>query len=262
MTASFDHVALEYDTLFTHSEIGKRQRNIVYQFLESNLHRWHSIFEINCGTGEDAIFFAQKGKQITATDISKKMIETAQKKAAALALDGLQFEQLDSTRIKSYPTGKKYDLIFSNFGGLNCLNPEELKTFLSTAQKKILNSHGSIVMVLMSKGSIWESLFYLKKLDFKKAFRRMTNKALPVNVEGKQVATYYYNPSFFKPLLSTFHIQHIQTVGFFLPPSYLEDYFKRKPKLLSSLFWLENKLSKLSFLAGFSDHYLIELKAR
>lgn len=262
MTASFDHVALEYDTVFTHSAIGKRQRHLVYQFLESNLHRWHSIFEINCGTGEDAIFFAQKGKEIIATDISQNMIETAEKKASPLFLTNLKFQELDINNIQSFPTDKKYDLLFSNFGGLNCLNPDELKIFLSAVQKRILNTNGSIVMVLMSKGSIWESLFYLKKLNFKKAFRRMTNKALEVNVEGKAVATNYYNPSFFKSLQKEFHLKQIQTVGFFLPPSYLEDYFKRKPKLLNTLFWLEKKCSKLSFLAGFSDHYLIELQAR
>lgn len=262
MVSHFDFAAAGYDTEFTHSAIGKRQRQMVYDFLESRLGLWNEILEINCGTGEDALWFANKGKQIIATDISSEMIKTAQAKADACHVKNIEFKTLDINEIDTLDSSKKYDLIFSNFGGLNCLGGEELPDFLKSARDKLLSDNGSIIMVVMSKGSIWESLFYLRKLNFKKAFRRNTNKALLVNVNGQNVPTYYYNPSFFKKVKESFSVEAIQNIAFFLPPSYLEPIFAKRPGLLNFLFRLERKFCKLSFLAGFADHYLIELKPR
>lgn len=258
----FDFAAAGYDTEFTHSAIGKRQRQMVYGFLESRLDLWNEILEINCGTGEDALWFANNGKQIIATDISSEMIKTAKAKAELRNTANIEFKTLDITKINTLDSSKKYDLIFSNFGGLNCLSPDELIAFLETARDKLLAGNGSIVMVIMSKGSIWESLFYLRKLNLRKAFRRNTNRALLVNVNGQNVPTYYYNPSFFKKVKESFIIEAIQNVAFFLPPSYLEPIFAKRPGLLNFFFRLERKFCKLSFLAGFADHYLIELKPR
>jgi SAM-dependent methyltransferase len=262
MDSFFDHIAAEYDAAFTHTEIGLKQRAMVYSSLEKKLPLWNRIFEVNCGTGEDAIWFGQKGKSVLATDISKEMVKTAAAKLNQVVGNLVEFRQLDVNHVSKLEIQEKYDLIFSNFGGLNCLNHEELKTFLHNSKKTILTKTGSIVLVLMSKGSIWESLFYLRKLNFKKAFRRNTNNALEVNVNGTKVPTYYYNPSFFKALNRDFQIETIQTVGFFLPPSYLEPIFKNKPKLLRFLLALEKRFRKISMLASFSDHYLIELKPR
>lgn len=235
---------------------------MVYNFLETRLDLWNVILEVNCGTGEDALWFAGKGKQILATDISSEMIKTAQAKADACNAKNIDFKTLDITEINTLDSNKKYDLIFSNFGGLNCLDGEELLAFLETARDKLLSHEGRIVMVVMSKGSIWESLFYLRKLNLRKAFRRNTNSALLVNVNGQNVPTYYYNPSFFKKVKQSFSVEAIQNVAFFLPPSYLEPIFAKRPELLNFLSRMERRFCKLSFLAGFADHYLIELKPR
>ena len=262
MDSYFDTAAQNYDEVFTFSEIGIRQRQMVYSFLKPRLEKWSNIFEVNCGTGEDAIWFAQKGKTVLATDISKAMIEHAQAKIQANAALNLQFKIGDVKDADNLPQGNLYDLVFSNFGGLNCLDPNELVQFLKLVKQKVLHQNGTIVLVLMSKGSIWESLFFIRKLQFKKAFRRWTNKALAVNVDGIEVPTYYYNPSFFNKLKDDFSISAIQTIGFFLPPSYLEPIFKRRIKILDLLYQWECHIKNTKRLAGFSDHYLIELKPR
>lgn len=262
MDSYFDHVAAVYDKEFTHTEIGKKQRQIVYEFLEPRLQTWNDILEVNCGTGEDALWLAQNGRQVLATDISKEMIRIAAQKLTAGGPEAPRFRQLDVRQLEELGTEQRYDLVFSNFGGLNCLDPQQLHSFLRTARQNLLRENGSIVLVLMSKGSIWETLFYLRKLDFRKAFRRYTNKALQVNVNGIAVPTWYYNPSFFRSLGEEFRVATVQTVGFLLPPSYLEPVFARYPRLLQALFSWERRLKNIAVLAGYSDHYLIELRPK
>ena len=82
MTESFDISAPLYDDVFTNSHIGKLQRKLVYSFLKKNLPKNQNleILEINCGTGHDAIWLANQGHQIIATDISSEMISVAKAK--------------------------------------------------------------------------------------------------------------------------------------------------------------------------------------
>lgn len=264
MKKDFDHIAKNYDIDFTHSEIGKLQRKSVYKYLEK-LPNKLNILELNCGTGEDAIWFASKGNTVLATDISEEMIKVA--KAKTKGIDNIKIKQLDIKNVHvilSNPeiSGEKpqFDLIFSNFGGLNCLNKQELQDFFVSVSK-LLSENGKIILVIMPKNTLWESLYFLLKGHFKNVFRRNTNKGINVNIEGKDVKTWYFNPSEIKKLGNeSFKLVKTRPIGFFLPPSYLEKYFKKHKRFLSILDTLEKQINKFGFLARFSDHYLIELK--
>jgi SAM-dependent methyltransferase len=75
----FDSEALIYDQNFTYSKIGKAQREIVWTHL-SNLIKYakiKSVLEVNCGTGEDALFLNKKEISVLPTDVSEKMVELA-----------------------------------------------------------------------------------------------------------------------------------------------------------------------------------------
>ncbi|NNJ54292.1 MAG: class I SAM-dependent methyltransferase, partial [Ignavibacteriaceae bacterium] len=72
MNSAFDSVAENYDATFTQTKIGKAQREIVWGYLESVLIDKDNlkILELNCGTGEDAVWFSKKGHTVLATDVS------------------------------------------------------------------------------------------------------------------------------------------------------------------------------------------------
>jgi ubiquinone/menaquinone biosynthesis C-methylase UbiE len=86
--SNFDSAANQYDSDFTHTEIGKMQRRGVYHFLNKKTLTPNSIsiLEINCGTGEDAIWFSKKGHTISATDASSGMIDVAKQKSKAAGI--------------------------------------------------------------------------------------------------------------------------------------------------------------------------------
>ncbi len=264
MEAAFDKAAVEYDSVFTYSKIGSYLRQKVWNYLEKNLHanKKLDVLELNCGTGEDAIYFAKNGNTVLATDISNSMINLAKKKADASYYGSkINFIRLDIAELDPALFNKKFDLVFSNFGGLNCISPEVLGSITGNI-RKVLNEDGRFICVVMSKYCLWEILFYLFKTDAGKSFRRIKNNFLEVNLNGSIVKTYYYSPSDIKNLFKKgFQVYKVVPIGFFLPPTYLGNYFGKKEKILSLLNKLENLVERFSFTSRFADHFLIDIKA-
>lgn len=258
MEASFDKAAVNYDTIFTNSEIGKLQRNLVYKQLSKQLGSVHHVLEINCGTGEDAIWLAKQNFKVTATDISPKMIEEAKNKES---LDNLDFEVADINSISISFPNNNFDLIFSNFGGLNCLTETELQGFFKNSGS-LLSEKGKMTLVIMPKNTIWEQFYFLAKAQFSKAFRRKKEFAI-ADVDGEKVPTYYYNPKDIVNLAKhDFELIDHKPIGFFVPPSFLEPFFKNKKGLLQFLNRLESEIRNWSFLSKYADHYIITLQKR
>ena len=265
MNAAFDHIAHDYDQTFTHTAVGMAQRKLVWNYLEKVLFgkRRLNILELNCGTGQDAIWLAKKGHQVLATDIAKKMIEQVEIKAIREnLLDKLSFQTIDIRMIDNNLSQQKFDLVFSNFGGFNCLSKEDLAFFFQSKLPKLLKPNGRFVGVLMPKFCLWESAYFLVKLNFKDVFRRLSPNPIEANLgNGAYIKTWYYSPNDIKQLLpDKYKNAHKQPIGFFLPPSYLNTAFEKRKLALSVLEKLENWVAKVPFLAKMSDHFLIEIQ--
>ncbi len=256
----FDAAAIDYDTDFTYSEIGKMQRACVYTFLEKNILSATpiSILEINCGTGEDAIWLANKGNLVVATDGSSNMIEVARKKIPVLNMGSVSFEQAAFSELKSKYKHKKFDLLFSNFGGLNCVSEMELKNLFYDFSN-MLSPNGKLVLVIMGRKCLWERFYFLLKGKNQSAFRRSSRTAVPAHL-GQNVmqATYYYSPTEIKKMIpNTLLYKTSKPIGIAIPPSYLEPFFKTKKTFLKLLEAKEKLLNNFSFLSNYADHYLI-----
>ncbi|WP_400076072.1 class I SAM-dependent methyltransferase [Winogradskyella sp. R77965] len=260
MLNEFDIASSNYDTAFTFSNIGKAQRSIVFKYLGSIISTDErlSILELNCGTGEDAIHFAKLGHNVLATDISEGMIKVAKAKANS---KNLIFKTQDINSINENSFDKKFDFIFSNFGGFNCLSKTEIDLFFKTATK-LLNPKGKIVLVIMPKYCLWEQFYFSLKGNFKAAKRRKTDDSIIANVEGVDVKTWYYNSEEIVSLTETqYTINTIKPIGIAIPPSYLENSFLSKRPFLS-IFKRIDTLITGSFWAKYADHFLIELQKK
>jgi ubiquinone/menaquinone biosynthesis C-methylase UbiE len=257
MQNDFDIASISYDETFTNTSIGKAQRMQVYRQLNTVIHqkkRLH-ILELNCGTGEDANYFIKLKHTITATDISSKMIAVAKDK---FKNKDINFYQLDINQLHQQTFTNNFDLIFSNFGGFNCLSKNEIATFFLSANK-ILNTEGKIALVIMPKHTIWEKIYFFLKGDFKKANRRNTNYSIEANVDGTAVKTWYFNPKEMVEIAKEFSVKKIKPVGFFVPPSYLQSSLLGNKTVVLFLSFLD-RLFPFSFLAKYADHYYIELQ--
>ena len=265
MAVPFDHIASTYDSVFTQSSIGQLQRKQVWQYVEKVIPKLKGfeMLELNCGTGEDAILFGERGFNIVATDISGEMLKVTQKKAEQYSMQHrISSHYLDLESFNETLFDKKFDLVFSNFGGLNCINPESLKKLLDKLPL-ILNPGGRFVGVIMPKFCAWETVFFLLRLQFQKAFRRWTSGEVITDLQGVPVKTWYYHPSQIKRWSrKKFKVLSIKPVGIALPPSYLEKFFTLKQHWLLRLSRFEKKFSQSSLFSGMSDHFVIDLQLK
>lgn len=251
----FNDAAKSYDEVFTNSCIGKLQRDRVYHYLDDIgfFNERKKIFEINCGTGYDAEQFSKKGHTVVATDGSSEMIAYAKKNR----LKSIDFHQLDFNEITHNEAFLKSEVLFSNFGGLNCIDAVTLKKLVNNVSE-VQKKKGLIILVIMPEYCLIETVYLGLKGQFGKLFRRKTKEGVLINVEGSSVRTFYHSPRFVKGLLEKeYKIKKIRPIATFLPPSYLESFFSRQVWLLNILYKLEKITGRFSFLARISDHYII-----
>jgi len=265
MREAFDHIATAYDEVFTTSATGQLQRDHVRGYLTGVMPQMKgsSILELNCGTGEDAVWFGIRGFDVVATDISPEMLKVTQKKAQQFSLEQyISTQRLDVNSFGDAVFSRKFDLVFSNFGGLNCIDPETMSRFFHELPN-ILNPGGRFIGVIMPKFCTWETLFFLYKLQFGQAFRRLTSKAVMANLHGVSLKTWYYRPSDIQERsLGNFKLVGLRPLGIVLPPSYLENFFRSRRGWLGRLNVLEKRMSGAPVFSGMADHFIIDLELR
>src|SRR3989344_3224858 len=211
---SFDTYSNVYDDDFTFSPIGKMQRQRVRYFLEKHLKNVQKILEVNCSTGEDARWFASKGISITASDISHGMIEVCKSKK----ISGADFLECDSRKISSTFSDKNFDLIFSNFGGLNCLDSKEIQQFLFDSSS-LLNTNGILAAVVMGRKCGWERMYFKRKKD-PRLNRRYSKTGIETVIDDQKFLTHYYTPEeFYNSGKEYFNLRSCKPIGLFVPPS-------------------------------------------
>lgn len=254
----FDSSAHNYDVDFTQTPIGIMQRNRVYKYLLPLLSSQTKLLEINCGTGHDAINLAPKVSSVLATDLSQSMIEVAKKKVMESKLTNIDFNCADINLLHKSLDGS-FDLLLSNFGGLNCLSENELKSFSKNISSHI-SKNGLLVLVIMARKCWLENLWYLLKKD-DRFQRRKTTTGLLTKINNSTFRTYYYSPKEIRSIFGPhFLIKKVRPVGLFIPPSYLNSFFKNKKWALNVLNFLEAVFGSFSFLSNYADHYIITLE--
>ncbi|MBK7389464.1 MAG: radical SAM protein [Bacteroidetes bacterium] len=258
---AFDVMASNYDSDFTFTQTGELQRNRVHAYLlkEAPPAIFKNVLEVNCGTGYDAFWMVDKGYHVLATDASAQMIAKCQQKKTAQ--HRVEFIQTPFQELQKMETGK-YDVIFSNFGGLNCAQPNDLKK-MAAEFHRLLRPGGKLIAVIMGRKCIIERLYFLFKNDTAKRNRRKSFHPVKANVAGEMIDIWYYSPKEFAYYMAPFfELSAYKPIGLFLPPSYLDKNLKKIPGVLPIL----NQLEKLSTIhsgwSDYADHYLIDLTKR
>lgn len=256
--SSFDRLASSYDEIFTHSSIGRLQRSIVHDYISTALD-WpvdHAL-EMGCGTGEDLLYFESRARHIDAFDLSNEMIHIARNKIRH-SQSSIQVFQKDLRNWISETHLKQYDLIFSNFGVLNCLDPPCFQNLHAKCSISV-GPGGSVILIVMPTQCVMEKLYFLSKGKWSEINRRSKYQGSEVLLEGNPQPTWYYDPGFIRRQFSNFKTVKILPVGLAIPPSYLQNYFDRKPKWLNNLQHLDKRMRKWNQLSRFADHFLIHL---
>jgi ubiquinone/menaquinone biosynthesis C-methylase UbiE len=258
---AFNRQSVIFDEQYASNSIIQYKRNRVRKHLIQYLKPRSNILELNAGTGDDAIFFAQQGHHVHATDISRGMQKELIEKVAARQLTALVSNELCSYTMLDTLTNKgPYDCIFSNFAGLNCTG--ELQLVLNSFDN-LLKPEGVVVLVILPKFCLWESLLVLKG-KFKTATRRFfSSKGRLANIEGYSFTCWYYSPTFITSRLKEkFKLLEIEGLCTVVPPSYIENFAKKYPKAFSYLCKMENRLKNKWPWKYIGDYYIISLRKK
>jgi len=258
--APFDNIASTYDNEFSKTLIGQMQRSCIYSQIEPylNKHKALKILELNCGTGIDARWMASLGHHVIATDASSGMIDFA--KLQNENLDNPIFQKLSFNQIEASMFEGKFDMIFSNFAGLNCANKEELQQ-LNGRLKEMLNANGKLYFVLLGKYSWMEKLYFFIKGDKVRINRRLRMDKAQLGVD-LYVNTWCYTSKEFSEIFADFIIVKERPIGLFIPPSYLEPLLHKNRLFIPIVKWLEKAFGSLSFFANYGDHIFLEFKLK
>ena len=262
--SAFDFLAPGYDTSFSRSNTGLQQRMAGRRRLGEFLSGKGQlrILEINCGTGDDALWLGSLGHEVIATDQSETMIREARQKAALSGENQVDFRVCRFGDLEETFRGSRFDLIFSNFAGLNCVSPEELSR-LGPQFDGLLQPDGRFVAVLFGKYCWMEAFYFLSKTDIRNAFRRWGLREVPVRLgEAVFQPVYYYPVSHFVRMLGGFRLVEKYPVGLFIPPSYLEGFVQRHQGLFRLLIKLEKIMGRFRAGSELADHVYIHLKKK
>lgn len=256
---AFSRQAPVFDELYSTNTIVNYKRERVRRHVLQFLAPGSSILELNAGTGEDAIFFAGNGFSVHATDISDGMQRQLEYKVDASGLRRMISNELCSfTQLKQLKNKGPFDMVFSNFAGLNC-TAELDKVLLSLAG--LLKPGGVATLVILPQFCLWETLLMFKG-KFRTAFRRFfSSNGRVAHLEGTYFRCWYYNPSYVvKTLQGTFTLLDMEGLCCLVPPSYIEYFAEKYPRVYSFLKAKEDKLKSRWPWRLIGDYYIISLR--
>jgi len=258
---AFDQQAALFDELYANNALIQYKRDRVRKHAGALMAPGSMILELNAGTGEDALYFARQGHRVHATDISSGMLAVLNRKVQAMGYAGqvtqesCAFNRLDQLNQKG-----PYDMIFSNFAGLNCC--ADLRETLDSCQR-LLKSGGLLTMVIMPAFCLWETLLFFRG-RCRTALRRWGSRGgVSAHIEGQYFRCWYHRPQdIIRHLEGSFDLLALEGLCSIVPPSYLEHFDQKYPRLYRFLQQQEWRYKSSWPWKLIGDYYIISFRKR
>jgi ubiquinone/menaquinone biosynthesis C-methylase UbiE len=257
INAAFSKQSSHFDEDDCSNPILRLWRQRIYTHVETFLKPNSRILELNAGTGIDAIYFAKQGHRVHATDLSDGMISTLQRKIDQLSLSDkitiqqVSFEDLDGVK-------EKFDFLFSNFGGLNCM--DDLKK-VTRHISGLLNPNGILTFVIMPRLCPWEWLWAFKG-KFKNAFRRFNSKGADTHLEGHHFTTYYFSLRQIQKSMGDLNLLKVESLGCISPPPSATKFVQTFPRFTKFLNQLDVVFSNKFPFDRWGDHLIVTFQKK
>jgi ubiquinone/menaquinone biosynthesis C-methylase UbiE len=156
----FDLLAADYDRTWTNSGAGRLQRDAVWRYLLPLFQAGDRVLDLGCGTGEDACRLVRMGVNVSALDASSAMVRIARSRGVSAEVGNIE---------TIHALNGSFDGMISNFGAMNCV-PE--LSALRAPLARLVRPGGHLVICLMSRFCLMESLSFAWQFRFRKAVRR------------------------------------------------------------------------------------------
>ncbi len=259
-SAPFDAVAARYDETFTSSKVGQAQRASVWSELARIFRSGDRVLEIGCGTGVDACFLAERGVRVVAFDSSSQMIEVATRRILDHGVQELvQPLLLRAEDINALPATEPFDGAFSNFGVLNCL--QDVRP-LARDLARLLRPGATALMCWMGPCCLWEMIWYSAQGKWDKAFRRLNKNGVTARIANEAFLRVHYPSVRFlaRTFAPEFRLRSFKGIGVAVPPSYLENWGQRHPRLFQLCERTDSSLGRCPGIRILADHVLLRFE--
>lgn len=252
-TDYFDGLSERYDEDFSFTRCGRWLRQLVRDRMDEYIPPNGRILEIGCGTGEDALYFASRGCEVTASDASPAMLDKVREKSSASPyarkIKCLAWN-LNGETPPEIAVGEPFDTVFSNFGAFNCV---ELDSDLAARLAACTKSHGHMGIVAMSRFCPWEIIWFGLRGARHNALRRLQTK----DASNAGITVHYPSHRQLADTLKPyFRLVALYGIGILLPPSFAFHTVDRWPNLFAHFFAWEYRLAHLWPFSRLNDHYL------
>lgn len=247
----FDALAPTYDVDFSDHEIAQALRKRVHQYLGTYFQVGHTIFEIGCGTGLDALKLSQQGIHIIGCDASIEMVQQTQKRLTDYPKN--QIFHGDGLRPDTLPAdvqAMQFDGCFANFGVINCIDDwQALATWLG----QHISKNGIVAFTVMSPWCLWEIAWHGIHGDFRTALRRFKQNVpfgdLTINYPSVKRLTQVFEDNFERVA--------VHPLGLILPTSDSYSVVEKHPNITRHLLQWDERLGNIQKISMFADHYCI-----
>jgi SAM-dependent methyltransferase len=256
---AFDAIATGFDPRFGAWRSVAAQRRAVRSALLQAFPAGGRILEVGGGTGEDAVFLAQRGFEVFLTDPSPAMVSVARTKLLPLGAEAAvaAAEDMESFAENYLATGGRlFDGIFSNFAPLNCvadLSP------LARALGRLLKPEAPALLVVFGTFCPGEMVTELLRGRPHLALRRCRRGEIPARLAGHEFhVVYHRRAALVRAFAPWFTLDERRGIGVTVPPSAAEPWISQHPYLLAAMESLDHVLARP--LAVLGDHILYRFR--
>lgn len=256
VTEAFDSVAETFETALE-NDITRALRQKVYQTIRSLVSPASDILDINCGIGIDAVTLAQEGFNVVGIDLAPKMIAEAKGRAGRCGVSNVEF-LVGSFEDLSLVSGRSFELVLSNFGGLNCVSSLET---VAAQVAAVVRPGGYFVAMVMPPVCLWEIVAGLARLNFRSAFRRLRRNVQAIGFHGGTFTVHYYSPRTLAAAFRRwFKVRQIMGLNIISPPPHAMRFKSNFPRLIAFLERVETTVAGLPVVRSVGDHFVMILQ--
>jgi hypothetical protein len=186
------------------------------------------------------------------------MIEHARARKAEEAPGvAADFHLLSTESLDQAPSEWRFDGVFSNFSGLNCV--ADLQRTAQLLEKRV-HSGAPLLVCLSTRFCMWETLHYLFKGEIRKAFRRCGG-VTEAKLGGQSFLVYYPTlRSLLNSFRPMFRLRSVTGIGIAVPPSYKEAWARKNPSLFCACEAIDRVLCRWPGFRVMGDHMLLHLE--
>ncbi len=259
----FDASAPDYDRNVAANPLDRALRENALRVLLRAFRPGDQVLELGCGTGLETIPLARAGVRVTGVDVSQRMLEHLERKAAAEGLsDSIRLRKMRASEIgglvDEFGRGA-FQGAFSDFGAPNL---EEDWGRVPGALAALVQPSGTVVLTVWNRVCLAEMGLYAIGLRPHRALARLRSP-VPVGLSRFGLPARPYSPgAFLKPFRGSFRVERLIGLSVVVPPYDFLPHVPRPERILPLLESVDRAVAGRFPLNRLGDHFLAVLRRR